>query len=110
MNTVAITGAEQGLGLELVRLYAQDGHSVLAGCLNPGRAEITRLASDFPNVKVLQLDVTREGSVAAFADVLRGNRHMCGHLQVDTSTWSATVRDHVRGAICTSQGGAVREP
>jgi NAD(P)-dependent dehydrogenase (short-subunit alcohol dehydrogenase family) len=72
MNTVAITGAEQGLGLELVRLYAQDGHSVLAGCLNPGRAEITRLASDFPNVKVLQLDVTREGSVAAFADVLRG--------------------------------------
>ncbi|EEA03450.1 short-chain dehydrogenase/reductase SDR [Burkholderia sp. H160] len=72
MNTVAITGAEQGLGLELVRLCAQDGHSVLAGCLNPGRAEIARLASDFPNVKVLQLDVTREGSVAAFSDVLRG--------------------------------------
>jgi NAD(P)-dependent dehydrogenase (short-subunit alcohol dehydrogenase family) len=72
MTTVAITGAEQGLGLELVRLYALEGCSVFAGCLNPGRAEISQIASQHPNVRVLPLDVTRDGSVAAFADALRG--------------------------------------
>jgi NAD(P)-dependent dehydrogenase (short-subunit alcohol dehydrogenase family) len=72
MKTIAITGAEQGLGLELVRLYAREGHSVLAGCLNPGKAEINQIASEHPQVSVLPLDVTRDGSVAAFADRLRG--------------------------------------
>jgi NAD(P)-dependent dehydrogenase (short-subunit alcohol dehydrogenase family) len=72
MKTIVITGAEQGLGLELVRLYALDGHAVLAGCLNPGKADIGQVASEYPNAKVLPLDVTRDGSVAAFTDAIRG--------------------------------------
>ncbi|CAD6557747.1 SDR family NAD(P)-dependent oxidoreductase [Paraburkholderia sabiae] len=72
MKTIAITGAEQGLGLELARLYACEGHSVLAGCLNPGKAEINQIATEFRGVTVLPLDVTRDGSVAAFADAVRG--------------------------------------
>lgn len=72
MSTVAITGAEQGLGLELAKLYAHDGWDVVAGCLNPAKPDIVALAQANSKVKVVPLDVTREGSVAAFADVLRG--------------------------------------
>jgi NAD(P)-dependent dehydrogenase (short-subunit alcohol dehydrogenase family) len=72
MATIVITGAEQGLGLELVRLYGQEGHAVFAGCLNPVKPEIVRLSEELPSVKVLALDVTRDGSVAAFSDPLRG--------------------------------------
>lgn len=59
MGMIVITGAEQGLGLELARLYAEAGHDVLAGCLNPGKPEIARLANEHPTVKVVSLDVTR---------------------------------------------------
>jgi NAD(P)-dependent dehydrogenase (short-subunit alcohol dehydrogenase family) len=31
MSIIVITGAEQGLGLELARAYAADGHEVVAG-------------------------------------------------------------------------------
>lgn len=73
MTTVAITGAEQGLGLELARLYASQGDTVLAGCLNPAEKEIQELAAQMPNVQIIRLDVTSEGSVAAFADKMEGS-------------------------------------
>jgi NAD(P)-dependent dehydrogenase (short-subunit alcohol dehydrogenase family) len=70
MSTIVITGAEQGLGLELARLYGHDGHRVIAGCLDPAKPEIVRLAEEWPGVEVRGLDVTREGSVAALADTV----------------------------------------
>lgn len=72
MATIVVTGAEQGLGLELARLYAREGHTVHAGCLNPSTSDVVALARDFENVTLRPLDVTREGSVAAFADTVRG--------------------------------------
>ncbi|HBQ34395.1 MAG TPA: short-chain dehydrogenase [Ochrobactrum anthropi] len=72
MGTVVITGAEQGLGLELARLYAKAGEDVVAGCLNPAKPEVADLVQMHPNVKAVSLDVTKDGSVAAFADILRG--------------------------------------
>ena len=37
-NTVVITGANRGLGLELARAYAERGDVVIAGCRNPDAA------------------------------------------------------------------------
>lgn len=68
MATIVITGAEQGLGMELTRLYAADGHDVIAGCLNPNTPAIKALGDQQANVAIVPLDVTREGSVAALAD------------------------------------------
>lgn len=68
MPTVAITGAEQGLGLELARAYASDGFEVVAGCLRPDAPGVQALLDQHPAVVVAPLDVTKEGSVAAFAD------------------------------------------
>jgi NAD(P)-dependent dehydrogenase (short-subunit alcohol dehydrogenase family) len=68
MQTVVITGADQGLGLELVRVYAEEGHLVFAGCLKSDGNAIRSLAAQHPNISIVPLDVTKEGSVAALAD------------------------------------------
>ncbi|MGH7050701.1 MAG: SDR family NAD(P)-dependent oxidoreductase [Acetobacteraceae bacterium] len=70
MASVVITGAEQRLGLALAREYADSGWEVFAGCLHPEAAGIRSLAGARGNIAVLTLDVTGEGSVAAFADRL----------------------------------------
>lgn len=72
MANVVITGAEQGLGLELARNYAGEGHSVFAGCLRPDRAEVQALANQYSSVTIIALDVTSEASVAAFSDRFLG--------------------------------------
>jgi NAD(P)-dependent dehydrogenase (short-subunit alcohol dehydrogenase family) len=115
MSTVVITGAEQGLGLELARVYAKAGHSVVAGCLNPSKAEILRAAESMPEISVLPLDVTRVGSVAAFADHLRGKAvdllinnagvHFRKWSPPDTVSfddWEATLRVNTLGAARVS--------
>lgn len=71
MPRVVITGAEQGLGLELARVYAAAGWEVFAGCLHPATEPITALAESAGHVIVLGLDVTSDGSVAAFRDQLQ---------------------------------------
>lgn len=68
MSVVVITGAEQGLGLELARVYAAEGHEVAAGCLRPDAKGIVALQAEHASITVVPLDVTREGSVAALAD------------------------------------------
>ncbi|MGH7057932.1 MAG: SDR family NAD(P)-dependent oxidoreductase, partial [Acetobacteraceae bacterium] len=67
MPTIVITGPEQGLGLELARLYTAEGNEVIAGCLDPHKEGIAALAEQAPSVTVLPLDVTSDASVAAFA-------------------------------------------
>lgn len=73
MRTV-ITGANRGLGLELVRQCLARGDSVHAGVREPERAEALRaLAAAAPGrLQVGALDVTREESVRAFAAALPG--------------------------------------
>ncbi|MVS98385.1 SDR family NAD(P)-dependent oxidoreductase [Devosia marina] len=72
MAMIVITGAEQGLGLELTRLYAEEGHHVVAGCLNPNTPAIRALGEQHEQISIFALDVTRDGSVAAFADRFDG--------------------------------------
>ena len=56
MPTVLITGANRGLGLELVRQYAADGWKVIATARHPGSAtELNEVSGDV-TVRALDLD------------------------------------------------------
>ncbi len=69
MKTIFVTGANRGLGLELVRQYAAEGWRVIACCREPGRAqELNRLAgSNGGEVELHKLDVTDPAGIAALA-------------------------------------------
>lgn len=59
MNTVLITGANRGIGLEFARQYAADGWQVVACCRQPQQAEaLNRLADQYKDqFSIHQLDV-----------------------------------------------------
>ncbi|MEY4193912.1 MAG: hypothetical protein RLZZ226_280, partial [Pseudomonadota bacterium] len=59
-NTVLITGANRGLGLEMTQQYAQAGWTVIACCRNPDSAsQLASLAQAFrERVLLRSLDVT----------------------------------------------------
>ncbi len=67
-----ITGASRGLGLELVRLGLEQGHSILAACRNiEGKrmAQLLALKTAYPDaLEILQMDVTNEVEVKNAAD------------------------------------------
>ncbi|MBC6963016.1 MAG: SDR family NAD(P)-dependent oxidoreductase, partial [Nitrosomonas sp.] len=59
MNTVLITGANRGIGLEFARQYAADGWQVVACCRQPQQAEaLNRLADQYQDrFSIHRLDV-----------------------------------------------------
>lgn len=61
MNTVLITGASRGIGLEFARQYAVDGWQVVACCRQPQQAiALNRLAGEHKDrFSVYQLDVLK---------------------------------------------------
>ncbi len=63
-----VTGANRGIGLELVRQLVAAGHDVIATARDPGSAE--ELAS--LGVRIEPLDTSDAASVAAFAGALEG--------------------------------------
>ena len=68
MNTILITGANRGLGLEFVRSYAAEGWRVHACCRHPEKAKaLSEIAGD---VVVHKLDVTDGLRVAGLARAL----------------------------------------
>lgn len=74
MDTVLISGANRGIGLELVRQYLSRGWRVLACCRNPAAA--AALDAMTHGIDVFPLDVSNEDSVATLAQSLR-------HVKVD---------------------------
>lgn len=66
MSTVVVTGANRGLGLELVRVYAGRGDQVIAGCRNPAAA--TELAALTEHVHTV--DMGDQQSISAFVDAI----------------------------------------
>ncbi len=66
MQTVMITGASRGIGLEFARQYVADGWRVIACCRDPkGAGNLAELAGANPDaVAVHQLDVDDDDSVA----------------------------------------------
>ena len=68
MKIALVTGANKGIGLEVVRQLAQNGFFVYLGCrsLENGSAAIKKLKDDgIDNVEAVQLNVTDQGSVSA---------------------------------------------
>jgi len=65
MDTVFITGANRGIGLEFTRQYLESGSRVIPTARNPDDAtELYDLRSDFKSrLSVYQLDVTDDDSI-----------------------------------------------
>jgi NAD(P)-dependent dehydrogenase (short-subunit alcohol dehydrogenase family) len=93
---VVVTGANRGIGLGLVKVYAERGDEVWATARRPGEAkELQALAkASDGHVHVHEVDVQRADQVAAFAkavgdvpvDVLINNAGIA-------SPWSAGLKD-----------------
>lgn len=73
-----ITGANQGIGLQIAKDLAAHGFTVLLGARNRERGE-TAAKEVGPNARALQLDVTDQASIAAAAERIRNE---IGHLDV----------------------------
>ena len=65
-----VTGANQGIGLQIAKELAAHGFTVLVGSRNLVRGEAAANAVG-PNAHALQLDVTDQASVAAAAERVR---------------------------------------
>ncbi|KYO37009.1 C-signal isoform X1 [Alligator mississippiensis] len=78
---VLVTGANRGLGLELVKQFLEKSNPperVFAACRNPeGAQELKYLASKHPNLVIILLDVTNlasiEAAVARVEENLKGS-------------------------------------
>jgi NAD(P)-dependent dehydrogenase (short-subunit alcohol dehydrogenase family) len=71
METVLVTGAGRGIGLELTRRFLEAGRHVIATARDPHRsAELNSLAS--PSLTVAALDVTDAGSTSRLSSDLSG--------------------------------------
>ena len=73
MTLAIVTGANRGIGLEVVRRLAARGTTTVLGARDPARGERAARGIDGP-VLVRQLDVTDPASVAAFAQRV-GDEH-----------------------------------
>ncbi len=72
-ETILITGANRGLGLEMTRQYAYLGWEVVACCRDPeGAVELAQLADSSDLVQVRELDVTRMDHIERLSAALVG--------------------------------------
>jgi NAD(P)-dependent dehydrogenase (short-subunit alcohol dehydrogenase family) len=72
-DTVLVTGANSGLGLELVKQYAAKGWAVIATHRRDGVPDtLAAVAALHPNVRVERMDVESAAEIEALADKLRG--------------------------------------
>lgn len=64
MDTILVTGANRGIGLEFTKQYASAGYLVVATCRRPEKAtELVELASLQPTVSIVDLDVSSDLSI-----------------------------------------------
>ncbi|MBT9470527.1 MAG: SDR family oxidoreductase [Pseudomonadota bacterium] len=72
-QTVLITGASRGIGLELARQYAAGGSCVIATCRNPGEATaLLEIAAGASHLDIEPLDVTDPSQIDGLAARLEG--------------------------------------
>lgn len=68
-DTVLVTGANRGIGLEFAKQYAEKGYTVIATARKPDKAEaLNALASTNDKVIVEKLDVTDHAAIEALAE------------------------------------------
>ena len=67
-ETVLITGANRGIGLEFVRQFAAGGWNVIATCRNPdGAEELQALAAENDRIVIERLDLLDHAGIDALA-------------------------------------------
>lgn len=72
-NTLLITGANRGIGLEYVKQYAEAGWTVLATCRTvPNALELLKLAQQHSNMQVVELDVANFSQIDTLAEQMAG--------------------------------------
>ena len=67
-----VTGANKGIGFEVARSLAREGHTVLLGARNPalGEAAAAKLREDKLDVRFVELDLDRNETFASAAAVI----------------------------------------
>jgi len=114
METILVTGASQGLGLEWVRQCARRGWRVYATCRDPLDAgNLQHLASEYAGLTMHRLDVTNPADVTEIKRDLRGTPidllvlnagifpdfSSCRPLgDLDYEAWEKTLQVNVLGA------------
>ena len=75
MPTVFITGANRGLGLEFVRVYAENKWTVIAACRTPHEAtDLEQLKYDFDGQIILcKMDICNQRDIDAFCEKYKDN-------------------------------------
>jgi short-subunit dehydrogenase len=72
-DTVLITGANQGIGLEFAKQYAARGWTVIATHRRPTTPEeLAALAAKYPKVRIERMDVTDVTQIEALSAKLKG--------------------------------------
>jgi len=72
-ETVLITGANQGIGLEFAKEYAARGWTVIATHRRTSTPEeLAKLAAKYPKVRIERMDVTDPAQIAALGEKLKG--------------------------------------
>jgi NAD(P)-dependent dehydrogenase (short-subunit alcohol dehydrogenase family) len=72
-ETVLITGANQGIGLEFAKQYAARGWTVIATHRRTSTPEeLAKLAKEFPHVQVERMDVTDAAQIEALGAKMKG--------------------------------------
>ena len=114
MQTVLITGANRGLGLEFCRQYAAADYQVVAACRNPKQAEqLVALAGRYPQIQIEALDVADFSQIDALAAKLAdrkielllnnagvyGDQAGRGFGQLDYQAWSNTLAVNVQAPV-----------
>lgn len=74
-KTILVTGANSGIGLEAVKLFAANGAQVIMACRNPDKAEAAaeqvRAITPGANLIIMPLDLADLESVKAFAKAVK---------------------------------------
>ncbi len=74
MNTIFISGASRGIGLELCKQLLNRDERVFAGCRDPVNAQnLITLSSQYSNLEIVELDVNDENSVKNCFEQLNQN-------------------------------------
>jgi NAD(P)-dependent dehydrogenase (short-subunit alcohol dehydrogenase family) len=114
MSTILITGANRGIGLELTRIYAAEGHTVIATARDPDKADDLKAVKG--DVQIHALDVRDRPAIVDLASQVPGPHIVIANAgifgprrgdpgqtlgQLDYPAWAEVFDVNVLGAMAT---------